>query len=238
MLGEGTFHAKYRVVSDEQFKKNQGIKPGIDMGYADDCSSSSSSMKADDCSTSSTTSAKANDCGYLDSSSSTSSNSSDKNKVNTTSGSSTGSSSSKSTLKTDPYLKPVIPGGGPVVEDPTGALDKPLFNLNDIGNIAADFDPATGKVTMDIKNASRADRDSYRLKLAQKGLQFSEMLQKSNPSGVTVSNINKPQDDLAKIETVKEQHEKMMGIATAPPKVKEAADKQGRIPRTDLRRKA
>jgi len=210
-MSPGAFDAKYVVVPDETLKHDSHNKnPAANFtGYADDGGTESSSSSSSDKNAVKTTD-----------SSSSSGSSTDKNCADTT-------DAGTGTTKTlAPELKSLMPAGHPGAPEAPAVPDKPLFNLNDVSNVDADFDPATGKITMDIKNASRAQRDAIRAKYAQKGLQFSEMLQKSNPSGVMVPNLDtKPSGDLGRIENIKENHEKIMNNVVAPPKVREAAEK-------------
>ncbi len=77
---------------------------------------------------------------------------------------------------------------------------------------------------------TKEGRAAYREKLAQKGLKFSPMLQEAHPGGgVTTDLDNKPQKDLAKVETLEEAHTKHMDVATAPPRVRQAAEEIHRL---------
>lgn len=77
-----------------------------------------------------------------------------------------------------------------------------------------------------IKNMTRQERDALRVKLAQKGVQFSDMLQKAHPSGgFTTALDTKPEGDLAEVEDLPGVNKKMIDIALAPPrKVRQAAE--------------
>jgi hypothetical protein len=73
-------------------------------------------------------------------------------------------------------------------------------------------------------NASK-DISALRAKVAQKGVAFSDMLQKAHPSGGFTTKLDtKPTGDLAKVETLPEQHKRMMEVAEAPPRVRKAAE--------------
>jgi hypothetical protein len=78
-----------------------------------------------------------------------------------------------------------------------------------------------------IANMTREERDAMRVKLAQKGVQFSDMLQKAHPGGGFTTDLDvKPEGDLAKVETLPETKDKHMDVATAAPRnVREAAEK-------------
>jgi len=77
-----------------------------------------------------------------------------------------------------------------------------------------------------IKNMTRQERDALRVKLAQKGVQFSDMLQKAHPGGgFTTALDTKPEGDLAEVEDLPGVNKKMIDIALAPPrKVRQAAE--------------
>jgi hypothetical protein len=67
---------------------------------------------------------------------------------------------------------------------------------------------------------TRADRDVLRAKLAQKGLQFSDVLQKAHPKGGVQGAGS---GELGVVENLVEQHNKIMDVATAT--VKSAAER-------------
>lgn len=77
-----------------------------------------------------------------------------------------------------------------------------------------------------IKNMTRQERDALRVKLAQKGLQFSDMLQKAHPGGGFTTALDvKPEGDLAEVEDLPGVNKKMVDVALAPPrKVRQAAE--------------
>ena len=78
-----------------------------------------------------------------------------------------------------------------------------------------------------LTSMNRADRDALRVKLAQQGIQFSDMLQKAHPSGGFTTDLDvKPEGDLAKVETLPEAHDQHMDVANAAPRnVRNAAAK-------------
>lgn len=68
-------------------------------------------------------------------------------------------------------------------------------------------------------------RAAYRAKLAQTGLKFSDMLDAAHPKGGFTTQLDtKPTGDLAHVEDLPEQHAKFMDVASAPPKVRKAAE--------------
>lgn len=69
----------------------------------------------------------------------------------------------------------------------------------------------------------KAARIALRAKLAQKGLKFSDMLDKSPTAGGVTLKDMKAEGDLAKVEDLKGVHDKMMDVATAPVKVRKTA---------------
>ncbi len=73
--------------------------------------------------------------------------------------------------------------------------------------------------------STKEGRNAYRTKLAEKGLQFSDMLTKAHGKGGPTTQLDvKPTGDLAKVETLEETHKAMMDVATAPPKVRKMAE--------------
>lgn len=95
----------------------------------------------------------------------------------------------------------------------------------------------TASETFDL--SSRAGRTAWRAKLAQKGVQFSDLLQKAHPAGSpTLGGLEGKPD--AKIETLQDTNKRMLEVATAPVKVQKAAAKiakyieEGRISVGDL----
>jgi len=86
--------------------------------------------------------------------------------------------------------------------------------------------PADPTKTASIDLTTKEGRAMYRAKLAQKGVEWSDMVKTFHPKGGTTTELDtKPEGDLAKVETITEIHDKVMEVATAPtPKVKKAAD--------------
>ena len=72
---------------------------------------------------------------------------------------------------------------------------------------------------------TKEGRAALREKLAQKGLQFSDMLNKAHPGGGETTDLDvKPTGDLAKVERLDETNKAMMDVALAPPRVRQAAE--------------
>ena len=71
--------------------------------------------------------------------------------------------------------------------------------------------------------ANKQPRSALRAKLAQKATQFADILGKAHPSSTTLDIETK--GDGAKVESLEEVHKRMEEVATAPVKVKEAAEK-------------
>lgn len=72
---------------------------------------------------------------------------------------------------------------------------------------------------------TQEDRAARRAKLAEKALKYQEELKKAHPGGGFTTQLdNKPSDDLAKVETLEEQHARMEEVAKAAPAVKKAAE--------------
>lgn len=118
-------------------------------------------------------------------------------------------------------LEPLSASDG---EDENDAVE---FKMNPDGSMEGTADKLT-----DIKAASedpdlttKEGRAQMRAKIAQKGLKFSDMIDKAHPSGGTTLKLEtKPSGDLGKVEDIEEIHNKMMDVATAPVKVKQAAE--------------
>ena len=103
---------------------------------------------------------------------------------------------------------------------------------------AAELTPEQAQTILNaFKNAGQADlttkegRAMYRTKLAQKGLVFSDMLNKAHPgAGPQAPNLDiKPSGDLAKVETLEETHKAVMNLATMPPRVRKQAEEIQRL---------
>ena len=77
-----------------------------------------------------------------------------------------------------------------------------------------------------IANMTKEERSVLRNKLAQQGIQFSEMLGKAHPNGGFTTDLDiKPEGNLAEVEDLEGVHSKMMDVATSAPKnVRSAAE--------------
>ena len=123
--------------------------------------------------------------------------------------------------------------------------------INDKGELMTDKPEDAGKALKAMKSASESfdlttkeGRAAARLKMAEKGIEWSDWLSKSNPKGVTPAMDRKPGGDLAKIEVPSETHVEMMKMVdlhkTTPPKVKKVAEniqqavKDGKIAAEDV----
>jgi hypothetical protein len=127
--------------------------------------------------------------------------------------------------KKDMDPKNFEPGkAAPMLADDNGAVE---FKMNQDGSIEGSADKlADVAASEDLDLNTKEGRSQMRAKLAQKGLQFSDMLGKAHPSGGVTTKLDvKPEGDLAKVEDLEEVHDKMMDVATtAPRKVREAAE--------------
>lgn len=92
---------------------------------------------------------------------------------------------------------------------------------------ANEFFKMKGAAARGIANMSREERDVLRVKLAQKGVQFSDMLQKAHPSGGFTTDLDvKPEGNLAEVEDLLGSHKQHMDVATSAPRnVRMAAEK-------------
>lgn len=98
------------------------------------------------------------------------------------------------------------------VEATTPKGDKLKINVEDANKLAFDLSTKEG-------------RAAWRTKLAEKGMQYSDMLNKAHPgNGFTTQLDTKPTGDLAKVETLEETHQAMLDVANAPPKVRKMAE--------------
>lgn len=70
---------------------------------------------------------------------------------------------------------------------------------------------------------TKEGRAAWRMALADKGFQYSDML-KNHKGGFTTKLDTKPSGDLAKVETLEEVQKVMLDVAKAPPKVRQAAE--------------
>ena len=117
------------------------------------------------------------------------------------------------------------------------AKSKALYDTNDAKTTVTDdttgksmtIDPSTGqklsapKFDMTTKQG-RAEFRDHMTALAQKGLKYNKILDEAHPKGGFTTQLDvKPSDDLAKVETLEEAHDKDLAVALAPPKVKKAA---------------
>ncbi len=74
--------------------------------------------------------------------------------------------------------------------------------------------------------STKEGRAIHRAKLAQKGVEWSDMIQKAHPKGgTTLEGLTmKPSEGHGAVETITEVHEKMLDVANTPVKVKKAAE--------------
>ena len=102
--------------------------------------------------------------------------------------------------------------------------DLKFDNVEEANNFFSDMKSAAAQ---GIANMSRAERDALRVKLAQKGVQFSDMLQKAHPGGGFTTDLDvKPEGNLAEVEDLPGAHAQHMDVATAAPRnVRMAAEK-------------
>jgi len=83
---------------------------------------------------------------------------------------------------------------------------------------------AEDKPDLSTKEGRAAYREELE-KLAQTGLSFNPVLDEAHPQGGTTTQLDvPPEGELAKTETLEEAHDKVMDVATAPPKVRKMAE--------------
>lgn len=122
------------------------------------------------------------------------------------------------------------------------------LDVNDVGVDGGGYlvDKATGKrVNQPVAGLgataglrTKADRATYRAKLAQKGLKFSDMLGKAHPKGGVRPGGIANNSELSVVENLEEAKDAHMGVANATAKVRKQAERiaalvsQGKIERT------
>jgi hypothetical protein len=142
--------------------------------------------------------------------------------------------------------KSVKPGPAPVQDYETGPVFEGEQAASDDDSNAATLDTNTGELelsTEEVKAVTSSDKHDLTTKegrvafreemsaLAQKGVTWQPELREAHPGGGTTTQLDvKPEGELAKVEDLIEQHDKVMDVATAPPTVrKQAADIQKMI---------
>ena len=134
-------------------------------------------------------------------------------------------------------LKPKTRGVGETHNDPSRVGEFGSYQMSDDGDEnSAEVDLETKKMELsgeELKDAFASDLSTKegRTKIAQKSLQFSDMLQKAHPSGGTTTELdNNPSlKDGAKVEDLEEAHSVHMDVATAPVKIRKQAEEIQRL---------
>lgn len=128
--------------------------------------------------------------------------------------------------KQKPPVPPLPPGQRPVPPQPLP--EEPLMADDEMfaedvldAPMPAEYDPQTGELTMDVKAekfdlTTKKGRAMYRAKLAQKAVQYSDMLQKAHPGGGhSLEGLDvTPSDEGHKFETLEEAKSKHMAVVT------------------------
>ena len=132
------------------------------------------------------------------------------------------------------------PASGESEQDWNRRMNAPeaLFDANNTNDLtitdgttgkSMKINPSTGqklsatKFDMTTKEG-RAEFRRHMTVLAQTGLKCNPVLDEAHPQGGFTTQLDtKVSDDLAKVETLEEQHQAMLDVANAPPKVKKAA---------------
>jgi predicted RecA/RadA family phage recombinase len=120
------------------------------------------------------------------------------------------------------------PGPGANADDMGYAGDDLEADMNDLEMVLQDGTKITAEkqtsATKTADKSTKAGRASLREKLAQKAMQYSNMLNQAHPGGGETTQLDvKPTGDLAKVERLDEAQKKMLDVAQAPPKVRQAA---------------
>lgn len=107
----------------------------------------------------------------------------------------------------------------------------PAADGNNDVTVSDEAAKALGVSKASINLNNKEGRAMYRTKLAQKGLQFSDMLNRAHPgAGPQAPNLDvKPTGDLAKIETLEETHRAVLDLANAPPRVRKQAEEIAKL---------
>lgn len=114
--------------------------------------------------------------------------------------------------------------GCEVKDDEADAADLDLEKLPQNSTVVVDTDGSMEIKAENIDLTTKEGRAMYRTKLAQKGVQFSDMLGKAHPQGgATPEDIAKPEGDLLKVERIDEVSKAMNDLANMPPKVRKQA---------------
>lgn len=146
----------------------------------------------------------------------------------------------------DPGEEVIIPEGDVITaaEDGGEVADVDVTSKTPTGEVtatgltedqAAKIMNASNEPDLTTKEGRAAYREALEKK-AQTGIKFNPILDTAHPGGgVTTKMDIKPSGDLGKVETLEEEHGKMMDIAQAPPRVRKMAEEiqnmvsQGRI---------
>lgn len=121
------------------------------------------------------------------------------------------------------------PGPGAKADDAMYMDDELEMDMNDLEMMLQDgtkitAEEQTDETTKTADKSTKAGRASLRDKLAQKAMQYSDMLNQAHPGGGETTQLDvKPEGDLAKVERLDETQKKMLDVAQAPPKVRQAA---------------
>lgn len=104
--------------------------------------------------------------------------------------------------------------------------DTQIFEMPAGSATPAGATPLVSNKAAGFNMRTKKGRAEYVKKLAQKGLQFSKLLNDAHPKGSHVMNglSSKPEGDNAKIETLEDAHKKIYDVATAPVKVRKMAE--------------
>jgi len=115
------------------------------------------------------------------------------------------------------------PGGNRLLDDlDMDDVDMDDADMNNLEMVLQDGTKITAAKKLD--KTTKSGRAAIREKLAQKALQYSDMLEKAHPGGGETTQLDvKPTGDLAKVERIDEVQARMMEVATAPPRVQKMA---------------
>jgi hypothetical protein len=121
----------------------------------------------------------------------------------------------------EPLKMPKAPGHyqtGPWLQD---ADDMEMDDMNELEMMLQDGTKITAS---EDDKSTKTGRATLRDKLAQKAMQYSNMLNEAHPGGGETTQLDvKPEGDLAKVERLDETQKRMLEVAQAPPKVRKMA---------------
>jgi hypothetical protein len=98
------------------------------------------------------------------------------------------------------------------------------MEMDDMNELEMMLQDGTKITASEDDKSTKTGRATLRDKLAQKAMQYSNMLNEAHPGGGETTQLDvKPEGDLAKVERLDETQKRMLEVAQAPPKVRKMA---------------